>query len=710
MMFKTSSLHTEVDVKNTDLQLAADNIRALSVAMVEKAKSGHPGGAMGAADFMSLLYGEFLRFDPENPHWIARDRFYQDPGHMSPLLYSALAMCGKFTTEELSNFRQLGTVTPGHPELDVERGIENTSGPLGLGHAIAVGSAIAERFLAERFGKIIEHKTYTLISDGGIQEEIAYGAARVAGHLQLSNLIMFYDANDIQLSCATNEVMTQDVGEMYQALGWRVYRVDGHDMDAMRDALTKANAETEKPTLIIGKTIMGKGCLTESGESFEAQISTHGQPVSKAGASAAKTIENLGGDAENPFVIFDDVQKAFADRLDELKQTAAAWKEEKEAWDATEPLKAAKLADWFDEMIPDLDWDEIEHKDNSATRVYSGEILAHFADTVENMICTSADLSNSDNTQKFLDKTGIFKPGDFSGSFLQVGVAELTMASICNGMALHGGVIPVCATFFCFSDFMKPAIRLASLMQLPVKYVWTHDSFRVGEDGPTHQPVEHELQIRLLERMRNLENEPGMLVLRPADSAETTVAWKMALENVHAPTGLILTRQNVKDLPVMGDQTRFEAALESESGGYIISDNGEGDEHRDLFFVANGSDVQLCEDTAELLRKEGKKVRVISVMSPNRLVMENPERLRSLLPEFSPILAVTSGLPLMFQECAGPLGKVFGLRGFGTSAPYTVLEEQFGYTPEKLLETAHDYMNGYAAQLKRMKTHLESLA
>lgn len=656
---------------------AADNIRILSAAMVEKAKSGHPGGAMGGADFINLLYTEFLRFDPDNPTWKHRDRFFMDPGHMSPMLYSQLHLVGNYAMEDLENFRQWGSPTPGHPEVDFKRGVENTSGPLGQGHVNAVGAAIAERFLAARFGDWMTHKTYAFISDGGMQEEIAHSAARIAGHLGLNNLVMFYDANDIQLSHKVEATMSEDVAAKYEAMGWNTVTIPGNDEDAIRKALWQAQ-ESDKPFLIIGKTTMGLGARTEDGGSFEAQVSTHGQPLSKAGASIPATITNLGGDPENPFQVFDDVKRYYQEVLDEKRRLAAEHHQIEADWASQNSDLSAKLDFFFSGDLPDIDWSSIEQKPDAATRNSSATVLSHFADTVENMIVMSADLANSDKTEAFLKKTRAFERGDFGGAFLQVGVSELTMAAICNGMALHGGVIPVCATFFVFSDFMKPAIRLAALMELPVKYVWTHDAFRVGEDGPTHQPIEQEAQIRLLEKVKNHNGNRSMLVLRPADAEETTVAWKMALESKHAPAALILSRQNIKSLP--GD--RKAAAKAAEQGAYIVQKA----EKPDVVLVANGSEVAtLIEGAAILQNQQNLKVQVVSAPSEGVFREQSAAYQQSVIPAGVPVFGMTAGLPVALEGLVGPHGKVFGLSHFGYSAPYTVLDEKFGFTAENVV-------------------------
>ncbi|MCK3684637.1 transketolase [Maribellus sp. YY47] len=659
---------------------AADNIRILAASMVEKAKSGHPGGAMGGADFVHILYSEFLNYDPSDMTWANRDRFFLDPGHMSPMLYSVLALGGFYSMEDLANFRQWGSVTPGHPEVDVARGVENTSGPLGQGHVMAVGAAIAERFLVARFGEWMAHKTYAFISDGGVQEEISQGAGRVAGYLGLNNLIMFYDSNDIQLSTETDAVSLEDTAKKYEAWNWKVITIEGNDIGQIRAALKEANAETERPTLIIGKTIMGKGALTSDGSSFERKCATHGMPLGEAGASFEKTIANLGGNPENPFVIFDDVKALYETRKAELIAAAAAKKAAQAEWEAANPELAAKLAKFFSKEAPAFDFSKVEQKANTATRAASSTVLAAFADEIENMIVSSADLSNSDKTDGFLKKTTSFTKGDFSGSFFQAGVSELTMAAIMNGMALHGGVIPVCGTFFVFSDYMKPALRLSALMELPVKFVWTHDAFRVGEDGPTHQPVEQEAQIRLMEKLKNHNGHNSTLVLRPADANEATVAWKMALENTSTPSALILSRQNIKNLPVTGNA--YEAALQAEKGAYVVI-KPEGTP--DVVLLASGSEVATLVAGAELLtEKDGLKVQVVSVPSEGVFRNQPKEYQQSVLPLGIPRFGMTAGLPVTLEGLVGENGKIWGLDSFGFSAPYTVLDDKLGFNGENV--------------------------
>ncbi|MDN5296106.1 MAG: transketolase [Bacteroidota bacterium] len=659
---------------------AADNIRILSAAMVEKANSGHPGGAMGGADFINVLFSEFLEYDPENPHWEHRDRFFLDPGHMSPMLYSVLALSGKFTLDELKEFRQWGSPTPGHPEIDVERGIENTSGPLGQGHAFAAGAAIAAKFLEARLGNIVNHTIYAYISDGGIQEEISQGVGRIAGHLGLSNLIMFYDSNDIQLSTETDAVTSENVAKKYEAWNWKVITIDGNDVDAIRAALNEAKAETERPTIIIGKTVMGKGAKAADNSSFERKVSTHGQPLSAAGADFAQTVRNLGGDPENPFVIFPESKALYENRRAQLKEIVAAKKAKHEQWAAAHPELAEKEQQWFSGKLPDIRWNEIAQKPDQATRAASATVLGYLAQHVENMIVASADLSNSDKTDGFLKYTHAFKKGDFTGAFLQVGVSELTMGALCVGMSLHGGVIPACGTFFVFSDYMKPVVRLAAIMEKPIVFIWTHDAFRVGEDGPTHEPVEQEAQIRLMEKLQNHSGRNSVLVLRPADVHETTVAWKLALENKNTPSALVLSRQNIKDLPAT--TSRFEEALNADKGAYVV----ESDENYDVILLASGSEVSTLVEGAALLRKEGIGVRIVSVPSEGLFRKQSIEYQESVLPKGKKKFGLTAGLPVTLEGLVGADGSVWGLNSFGFSAPYKVLDEKLGFTAQNVYQ------------------------
>ena len=667
---------------------AANNIRILSAAMVEKAKSGHPGGAMGGAEFINILYSEFLRFDPDNLTWENRDRFFLDPGHMSPMLYSQLALIGALKMSDLKQFRQWGSPTPGHPERDIERGIENTSGPLGQGHVFAVGAAITEKFLKARFGNWMQHNIYAFISDGGIQEEISQGAGRVAGHLGLDNLIVFYDSNDIQLSSATGVVTSEDTAAKYRAWNWNVLEIQGNDPEQIRDALKKAVAENQRPTLIIGKTIMGQGAVDADGNPFEGRHTIHGQPLTKAGASLEKTIENLGGDASRPFQIFDDVRAYYDEILEQKRHEVKKCREAEQAAFAAQPDLQEKWGQFFTRTLPaDLDFAQIPLKENVATRAASGATLGVLAQKVENLIVASADLSDSDKTDSFLKNSKPFAKGDFSGAFFQAGVSELTMAGVAAGMALHGGVIPACGTFFVFSDYMKPILRTCALMELQVIFIWTHDAFRVGEDGPTHQPVEHEAQLRLMEHLQNHHHKNSLLALRPADAHETAVAWKLALENRETPTALVLSRQNIQSLP--SDSSRYQDALQSSKGAYIVREA----KNPRVVLLASGSEVATLVAGAELLAKSGIEAQVVSVPSEGLFRLQSEAYRQGVLPAGVPRFGLTAGLPVTLQGLVGENGKVWGLDSFGFSAPAEVLDEKLGYTAENVAKQVQSLLS-----------------
>ncbi|MBS7255103.1 transketolase family protein [Flavobacterium branchiicola] len=669
-------------------QSAADNIRALAISMVEKANSGHPGGAMGGADFMHILYTEYLKYDPSDMHWIFRDRFFMDAGHLSALMYAQYYLLGNYEKADLESFRQWGSATPGHPEIDVKRGIENTSGPLGQGHAMGVGAAIAAKFLSARFDNLFDHKIYGFITDGGVQEEISQGAGRIAGHLGLNNFIMFYDSNDVQLSSMTDEVTNEDTAMKYESWGWKVITIDAHNHDEIRSALNAANAETEKPTLIIGRTIMGKGCVTADGSKYEGQCELHGKPIGGTKADFEKTLLNLGADPKDSFAIYKEVADFYKNVLANKTTKAAERKAKFLVWENKNPELAKKIKQFFAGDLPNLDFSSVVQKANAATRDASAAVLGYLAENVENMIVSSADLSNSDKTDGFLKKSSVLQKNNFSGGFLQAGVAELTMAAIANGIALHGGVIPVVATFFVFSDYMKPAIRLSAIQELPVKYVWTHDSFRVGEDGPTHQPIEQEAQIRLLEKIKNHSGEQSLLALRPADAVETSVAWQMALENKKTPTGLILSRQEIADLPTNG-KSRFEEASNSKKGGYLVKEH----QNPDITLIANGSEVATLIAAAKELEQIIKiKINVASIISEGLFRSQSVAYQENVIPKDGLVFGLTAGLPVNLENLAGRNGKVFGLEHFGYSAPASVLDEKFGFTSKNASQQILKYL------------------
>ncbi len=667
-------------------QLASDNLKVLSIAMVEKANSGHPGGPMGGTDFMHILYTEFLNFDPDDMTWPHRDRFFMDAGHLSALLYAQLYLFGKYTKDDAANFRRWGSCTPGHPEVDVKRGIENTSGPLGQGHAMGIGAAVAEKFLTSRFGEWMGHNIYTYISDGGVQEEISQGVGRIAGFLSLNNLVMFYDSNDVQLSTRTDEVTVENTAMKYEAWGWKVKTIDGHNHDQIRRALQEAKDEPDRPSLIIGRTIMGKGAVDENGDPYEGEVEMHGKPIGDTKASFEKTIEYLSGHVDHPFEIYPEVSDYYEQIINKKRTWVAERKKEEAAWRSVNPELGAKLDLFLSGKIPDIDFSEVQHKENGASREASAAVLAFLADKVENLIVSSADLANSDKTEGFLKKTTAFGNGDFSGNFMHAGVSEFSMAAMANGMALHGGIIPVIGTFFIFSDYQKPAFRLSALMELPVKYLWTHDAFRVGEDGPTHQPIEQETQLRLMEKVKNHSGKRSLLALRPADAEETSIAWKMALENTDGPTGLILSRQGIKDIKPIGSN-RFEEALGAERGAYIVKQ----EQTPDVVLIGNGSEVSTLIGASEILSAREIKSKIVSVPSEGVFREQSQPYQDELLPNI-PTFGLTAGLPLNLQGLVGSEGKVFGLDHFGYSAPATVLDEKFGFTPEKVALEVEKYL------------------
>lgn len=662
----------------------ANNIRGLAIAMVEEAKSGHPGGAMGGADFINVLFAEYLRYDPNTPDRIARDRFFLDPGHMSPMLYSQLMLTGLFTVEELKQFRQWGSPTHGHPERNIKRGIENTSGPLGQGHTFAVGAAIAAKIVANRFGEnVMPQRIYAFVSDGGIQEEISQGAGRMAGHLGLDNLVMFYDANDVQLSTKVDEVTHEDVKGKYEAWGWHVITINGNDINAIRDALDEALLTKNMPTLIIGKTRMAYKALDEDGNKITNRVATHGQPLSKAGVSLEKTYQNIGFSHEDPFFVSDEAKAIYTQRNSELTTYWEEYDKMFAKWENENPADANELKEWFSGKLPQIDWSNIEQKPNQPTRNASATVLSELAKQVPNMVVASADLCNSDKTDGFL-KGGatVIARNNFAGRFLQAGVSELTMTALCVGMMLHGGIVAACGTFFVFSDYQKPVVRLAALMEVPIKFIWSHDAFRVGEDGPTHEPVEQEAQIRLLEKLRNHSGNPSLLVLRPADVYETTVAWQMAMENNQSPTALILSRQNIDDLP-FGAELPYQRASKAKKGGYVVSDS-EGTP--DIVLVANGSEVSTLESAATILRSEGRKIRVVSVPSEEVFFQQSKEYQKQVLPEGIKRFGLTAGLPITLIRLVPNEEMIYGMESFGYSAPYKVLDEKLGFTPEAVAE------------------------
>ncbi len=665
------------------MNLAADNIRVLAATMVEKANSGHPGGAMGGADYCNALYAEQIIYDPDDRHWMCRDRFYLDPGHMSPMLYSVLALSGFYSIDDLKTFRQWGSATPGHPERNLEHGIENTSGPLGQGHTYAVGAALAAKMLYARTGNpgFEREKIYAYISDGGVQEEVSQGAGRLAGHLGLNNLIMFFDANDVQLSTMTADVISEDTAQKYRAWNWFVQEIDGNDIIQIREALAKAQAEDDRPSLIIGHTIMGKGALRADGSSYENDPGTHGCPL--GGDAYINTVRNLGGNPEDPFAIRDEVAAIYDARREELRTIVSQRRAEEQAWAEANPEVARELNDWFAGRLPQLPWEEIEQKPNQSTRQGSKVCLQMLSKYMKNMLVSSADLCNSDKTDGFLSHSKVITRDDFSGGFLQAGVSELTMACVCIGAMLHGGIVSACGTFFVFSDYMKPAIRMAALMEVPVKFVWSHDAFRVGEDGPTHEPVEQEAQIRLMEKLKNHSGRDSVRVFRPCDVHATTQCWRQAMENQDTPTALIFSRQNIKDLPADADYSGVAR------GAYAVIP----EDNPDVVLVGSGSEISTLAEAGEFLKKDGIRYRVVSCPSEGLFRRQSKEYQETLIPRDVKTFGLTSGLPVNLEGLVGSNGRVFGMDAFGFSAPYKVLDEKLGFTGENIYHQIKAYLD-----------------
>ena len=492
---------------------------------------------------------------------------------------------------------------------------------------------------------------------------------------------MFFDANEIQLSTETREVISEDTGLKYKAWNWNVIEIDGNNCDEIRSALKTAIAEKDRPTLIIGHCVMGKGCVKADGSSYEHDCGTHGAPL--GGDAYINTIKNLGGNPDDPFIIYDEVQELYARRRKELKEIVAKRREEEKTWETLHPDRAQQLKDWFDNKLPQLPWSEIAQKSNAPTRNGSSNCLALLSAHVKNMIVASADLCNSDKTDGFLTHTTVIQKGDFSGGFIQAGVSELTMACICIGMTLHGGIITAMGTFFVFSDYMKPAIRMAALMELPVKFIWTHDSFRVGEDGPTHEPIEQEAQIRLMEKLKNHSGRDSVLVLRPADVREVTECWKLAMENTQTPTALIFSRQNVNNLP---EGTNYSSV---NKGAYAVIE----EKNPDIVLLASGSEVSTLVSVEKMLKEKGIKAKVVSCPSEGLFKQQSMEYQESILPNNCKVFALTAGLPATFEGLVGKQGKIYGMNSFGFSAPFKVLEEKLGFTPENIYNEVLEYLN-----------------
>ncbi|MDI3548453.1 MAG: transketolase [Halanaerobiales bacterium] len=651
------------------LKEVANTIRGLSADAVEEAQSGHPGLPLGSAEIGALLYGEVMKYDPKDPDWPDRDRFILSAGHGSALIYSLLHLAGyDLSLEDLKNFRQLHSKTPGHPEYGYTPGVETTTGPLGQGFANAVGMAIAERMLAERFNTeedtIIDHYTYTLIGDGGMMEGVVAEAASLAGHLGLGKLIAIYDDNDISIGGSTDITFTEDVGARFKAYGWHVVEdVDGHDFDSLRAAIKEAKEVKDKPSLLIAKTKIAYGAPTKVGTP-----AAHGEPLGEDEIRGMK--EKLGLPVDKKFYVSDEVRDFFAKRVEELQQEKKGWEEKFAKWAKANPELKEKWDNGYELKLP-ADFREVieafEIKAPVASRKSSGVVLQKIADEVDYLVGGSADLAPSNKT--YLDKYGEIQRDNFAGRNFRFGVREHAMGAIVNGIALHKGLRPYCATFLVFSDYMRPAIRMAALMKQPVIYVFTHDSIYVGEDGPTHQPVEHLEALRLI---------PNLKVIRPADEEETKVAWIQAMERTDGPTALILTRQG---LPHLDKVNGLEGAYK---GGYIIEkETGTAD----VVLMASGSEVSLAVEVAGLLREKGKDPRVVSIPDRVEFVKQGPDYIKEVIGGENLFkVAIEAGVGNGWYRLLGNKDLLVSVENFGESGPGKEVAAEFGFTAEAIAE------------------------
>ena len=655
-------------------QLCINTIRILSAECVQKANSGHPGMPMGAAPMAYVLWTKFLRHNPKDPSWPDRDRFILSAGHGSMLLYSLLYLTGyNLSMEDLKNFRQWRSRTPGHPEYRITPGVETTTGPLGQGFANGVGMAMAERYIAARFNRddhaIINHYIYGIVSDGDLMEGISHEAASLAGHLKLGKLIYLYDDNRISIEGSTDITFTEDRSLRFEAYGWQVLTVDdGNDLHAIERAIEQARADTERPSLICIRTHLGYGSPNK-----QDNPSAHGEPLGEE--ELIKTKENLGWPLDPPFYVPQEALDHFRTAVQKGEALQGDWYNKLHAYKQKYPELGEKLQAWLNgELAPG--WaDEIPQfspdQKGMPTRGASGVVLNSITPKVENMIGGSADLGPSNKT--LIKGENDFQPGCYQGRNIRFGVREHAMASIMNGMALHGGVIPYGGTFLVFSDYMKPAIRLASLMGLKVLYIFTHDSIGLGEDGPTHQPIEHLAMLRSI---------PNLTVIRPADANETAEAWKVALSH-SGPVALALTRQAV---PII-DRTKYAPASELAKGGYLLKSSGKS--LPDVILLATGSEVHIALDAAEQLESKGIKVSVVN-MASWELFDSQPQQYKDMVlpPQVKARVAIEAGIPQGWHKYVGCKGQIIGLERFGASAPYKTLYENFGFTTAHVVETA----------------------
>ena len=660
-------------------QLSIHTIRFLSLDMVEKAQSGHPGTPMGAADMAYVLWNKFLKHNPTNPNWPNRDRFVLSPGHASAMLYSLLYLTGyDLPLEELKNFREWGSKTPGHPEYGRTPGVAATTGPLGQGFANGVGMAMAERFLADHFNRphheIINHYTYAIASDGDMQEGVTSEAASLAGTLRLGKLIYLYDSNEVQIEGPTKQAFRENVGRRFDAYGWQVIGpIDGTDLPEIERAILRARDETEKPSLIICKTIIGH-CTPEEGT---AKI--HGEPIPELDARRAK--ELCKWPTDRTFYVPDDVLAHMREAVKRGESAEREWQQGFEEYGKDFPELASRFKAQMEGKLP-ADWDSglqslFQNETKPiATRSASGKVLNILAKHVHGLTGGSGDLNPS--TKTFLVGYGNFGWQEHYGHNIHFGVREHAMGAITNGMALHHGVIPYAATFLIFSDYMRPPIRLAAMMKIRVVYVFTHDSIGLGQDGPTHQPIEQLMGLRSI---------PNMTVIRPSDATETVEAWRAALLNTHGPTALILTRQ---DLPII-DRSKYASAANLHRGAYVLWETEK--KSADIILIGTGSEVQVALEAGKKLASEGTSVRVVSMPSWELFDSQPADYKESILPRTARLrVSVEAAAKVGWEHYVGLDGKIIGLDHFGASAPGEVLFEKFHITSEHVVTVAKELL------------------
>lgn len=653
-------------------QLCVNTIRTLSMDGVQKANSGHPGMPMGMADVAYVLWTQYLKHNPKNSKWLDRDRFVLSAGHGSMLLYSLLHLSGyDVSLDDIKNFRQWGSITPGHPEVGHTDGVETTTGPLGQGFANGVGMAMAEEFLAAHFNesdnKVVDHYTYAIVSDGDLMEGVTQEAASLAGHLKLGKLIYLYDDNDITIDGSTDLAFTEDVLKRFDAYGWHVTRIDGHNHDEIKKAIEEAHKVTDKPSLISCKTKIGFGSPNKEGSS-----SSHGSPLGEE--EIVLTKKKLGWEYEEKFFIPEEALNQFRKSVEKGAELEKQWHQKCDTYNAANPEKAAEFNKWFADL--DVNWDTVLPKfkadpSGMATRKASGEVLKAVTAAIPNMLGGSADLSPSNNTHAGQEA---FNAENYGGKYVHYGIREHAMGSIMNGIKLHGGVIPYGGTFLIFSDYCRPAIRLAALSKVPNIFVFTHDSIGLGEDGPTHQPIEQVPSLRTL---------PNHYTLRPADANETAYCWKIALESKETPSSLALTRQN---LPTY-ERTEANSAALTEKGAYILFDSDK--QVPDAILMASGSEVEIIVQAKEQLKAKGIDARVVS-MPCWELFRKQPDAYKQTVfpPEVTARIAVEAASPFGWSEWTGDKGRVIALDHFGASAPYQTIYKEFGLTPENVVSQA----------------------